>query len=108
MYNIKLLNFYYSYIKNILPDYFASSFRIDLQRNVHNTNTHNNKYLTHKVQHAFAENCIRYQLPIFLNKTNFNIRQNRHTQQTGNKIILQKFYKEKLYRHLRSGKLLRM
>ena len=36
-------------------------------------NTRNRLYLTHKVKHKFAENSIRYQLPIIPNKTPNNV-----------------------------------
>lgn len=72
LYNSKLLRFYYRYKKNRLPQYF-STFKIIKQRDSHQRLTRNDKFLTNRVNHTFAENCARYNLPHLLNETSDDI-----------------------------------
>jgi hypothetical protein len=68
LYEQKLLQFYFRYANNLLPEYFFS-FQIVRQRDLHYVNTRNNNFISWRVHHKFAENCLRYQLPHLLNRT---------------------------------------
>jgi len=72
LYEQKLLQFYFRFVNGLLPEYF-SSFNIIRQRDFHNRVTRNSNFLSFRVNHKFAENCIRYQLPLLLNRTASNI-----------------------------------
>jgi hypothetical protein len=72
LYDQKLLRFYFRYENNLLPQYF-SSFNVIKQRDSHQRHTRNTKFLNLRVNHRFAENCIRYQLPLLLNRTSIEI-----------------------------------
>ena len=64
----KLYCFYYK-LKNIqLPQYFISSFQLLLQQDLHDHATRSINFVIPKTSHSFADNCIRIQLPILLNK----------------------------------------
>ena len=68
LYDVKLLKFYYRYVHNKLPKYF-SAFSIVRQQDTHHRNLRNNNFKTLKVRSKIAENCVRYKLPLLLNKT---------------------------------------
>ena len=92
LYNSKLLIFYYRLIKNQLPQYF-STFQIIRQRETHQRHTRNNAFLTHRVNHNFAENCIRYKLPKLLNDTPSIILDKVYTHsEPGFKLYLKNYF----------------
>ena len=64
---LKLLKFYYKLCNNLLPQYFASSNFLIHQQSLHSHNTRNQTFLTPRIYHVFAENCVRHQLPSLLN-----------------------------------------
>ena len=88
-YKMKLLQFYYRHQNNTLPDYFTYTFSIIKQRDTHAINTRNTKFLTHRVKHKFAENCIRFQLYHLLNNINQTVidKVNTHSEIAFKNII---------------------
>ena len=83
--------FCYNFTKNLLADYFIFTFQIMHQQETHTFNTRNRLYLTHKVKHKFAENSIRYQLRITLNKTQSNLLEKLDTHSNINYYLYIKF-----------------
>ena len=53
--------------------YCCCIFNLIRQRDVHNRVMRNNPFITLRVFHKFAENCIRFQLPLLLNRTPIEI-----------------------------------
>ena len=62
----KLYKFYYKLCHNLLPQYFKN--RHFLQQNTHSHDTRNQYFIIPRTKNKFSENCIRYQLPLELNK----------------------------------------
>ena len=92
MFNKQLLKFYFRLQNNLLPDYFKT-IRIIQQQDTHSINTRHTGYLPHRVHHKFAENCIRFKLPIILNQTHTNILQKVYTHsEVGFKIYVKNCY----------------
>ena len=66
------------------------------QQETQNFNTINRLDLMHKVKHKFAENSIRYQLPIILNKTPNNVLEKLETHSNiGYKLYIKYWLWEK-------------
>ena len=85
-----LLRFYYK--KKQLPQYF-STFKIIKKRDSHQRLTRNDKFLTNRVNHAFAENCVRYNLPKLLNETSSDILDKIFTHsELGLKVCMKKCF----------------
>ena len=72
LYEMKLLRFYYRYANNSLPKYFES-FQIIRRQDVQNRPLRNNIFINPRTRYKFAEHCMRFQLPLLLNKTPSNI-----------------------------------
>jgi hypothetical protein len=64
----KLYKFYFRRFHNLLPTYFLSSNFLIKQQSTHFNNTRNKLYKSPRIKHKFAENTIRFQLPLELNK----------------------------------------
>lgn len=69
----KIYKFYYRMKHSRLPDYFPLHSWLTEQATTHTYNTRNNLYLLPRINHSFAEFCVRYQLPHLLNKNVKNI-----------------------------------
>ena len=67
MYKLKLLKFYFKLKNKMLPRYFTTSKIVIHQGDIHSHNTRGQLLFTPRSYHAFAENCIRHQLPSLLN-----------------------------------------
>ena len=67
LYKLKLLKFYYKLCNNLLPQYFATANLLIHQQSLHSHNTRGQTFLTPRIYHVFAENCVRHQLPSLLN-----------------------------------------
>jgi hypothetical protein len=64
----KMYKFYFKLSNLNLPNYFMDSTWVVAQCQTHNYNTRNNNYKVPRIHHKFAENCLRYRLPILLNE----------------------------------------
>lgn len=61
------IKFYFNYLHENLPQYFLN-FEIRKNNETHNYNTRQkNDIRTNKLEHAFADNCIRNDIPKFIN-----------------------------------------
>lgn len=91
--NRKIYKFFYRMSNSKLPDYFMTKNWLIKQSGTHVYNTRCNHYKVPKVNHKFAENCIRYKLPVLLNENITSIieKANTHSEQ-GFTIYIKKYF----------------
>ena len=77
LYKLHLFKFFYKYVNKKLPEYFSSSEIVEFARNI---NVRNNRLLqVPRRRHTFANHCIRYNLPVEINKLNNSIQRKVYT-----------------------------
>lgn len=75
----KMYKFYFRMKHSRLPFYFPLRSWLIEQSETHAYNTRNSLYLLPRINHSFAEFCVRYQLPYLLNKNVKDIIEKVHT-----------------------------
>ena len=76
IFEIQCLKLYYRYWKVILPKYLLDMFIENRDVHTHNTRSRQTSYLHHGVTRTVsARNCIRYSLPVLIDRTSNNVLQ---------------------------------
>ena len=96
IFEIECLKFYYKYRKAILPKYLIDMFTEN--RDVHYHNTRQTSHLHHGVTRTIsARNCVRYSLPVLIDKTPNDVLQRGLTHSIDGFALLAKSYALRKY-----------